>query len=248
MEPWNYKPASDLERPAVEQARSLQRESGLASDFWHHVCHRLSRVYFRLYHRMTIEGAEHLPLAPPFILVANHSSHLDALALASALPRRLCGRVFPVAAGDVFFETPLTSIASAVLLNALPMWRKHCGPHALAELRARLVGEPCGYILFPEGTRSRDGRMQSFKAGLGMLVAGAAVPVVPCHLTAAFDAFPPGSRLPRPRRIQLRIGPPLRFDDLPNARDGWQRVVSDAEAAVRRLAGPAGDGNAAPQP
>ena len=236
MEPWSYKPASDLELPPVEQARSLKREAGLASDFWHHVCHRLSRVYFRLYHRMKIEGAEHLPKVPPFILIANHSSHLDALALASALPRRLCGRVFPVAAGDVFFETPLTSIASAVFLNALPMWRKRCGPHALAELRGRLLGEPCGYILFPEGTRSRDGQMQAFKAGLGMLTAGAAVPIVPCHLDATFEAFPPGSRLPRPRQIHLRIGPPLHFESVPNGREGWQHIVSEAESAVRRLA------------
>src|SRR5215213_8217857 len=165
MEPWGYKPASDLDLPPVERARSLRRESGLVSDLGHVACHGLARAYFRLYHRMRVEGSENLPADPPFVLVANHASHLDAPALASAMSRRLCGRVFPVAAGDVFFETPATSLASAFFLNALPMSRKRCGPHALAELRARLVGEPCGYILFPEGTRSRDGRMQSFKAG-----------------------------------------------------------------------------------
>src|SRR5262245_22928290 len=169
MEPWVYKPASDLDLPPVERARSLRRESGLASDLGHLVCHGLARAYFRLYHRMGVEGSENLPDDPPFVLVANPASHLDALALASVLPRRLCGRVFPVAAGDVFFETPATSLASAFFLNALPMWRKRCGPHALAELRARLVDEPCGYILFPEGTRSRHGRMTASKAGLGLL-------------------------------------------------------------------------------
>ncbi|WP_406694172.1 lysophospholipid acyltransferase family protein [Singulisphaera sp. Ch08] len=238
MDSWNYKPASDLELPPVEQARSLKRESGLASDFWHHVCHHLSRVYFRLYHRMKVEGTENLPKEPPFILIANHSSHLDALALASAMPRRLCGRVFPVAAGDVFFETPVTSIASALILNALPMWRKRCGPHALAELRSRLINEPCGFILFPEGTRSRDGQMQSFKAGLGMLTAGTAVPIIPCHLTKTFEAFPPGARFPRPSHVSLKIGSPLHFDAVPNAREGWQQVVAESEAAVRRLADP----------
>src|SRR4051812_39891406 len=116
MEPWGYKPASDLEMPPVEQARSLRREAGLASNLGHLVCHALARSYFRLYHRLRVEGRENLPAAPPFILVANHASHLDALALASALPRRLCGRVFPVAAGDVFFETPVTSLASAFFL------------------------------------------------------------------------------------------------------------------------------------
>jgi 1-acyl-sn-glycerol-3-phosphate acyltransferase len=236
MEPWSYKPASDLELPPVERARSLRRESGLVSNLGHLVCHGLARIYFRLYHRMTVEGAENLPAEPPFVLITNHASHLDALALAAAMPLRLCSRVFPVAAGDVFFETPVRSIASAFILNALPMWRKRCGPHALAELRARLVGEPCGYILFPEGTRSRDGRMQPFKAGLGMLAAGMSVPIVPCHLTATFEAFPPGARLPRPRRIRLKVGRPLVFDAVPNAREGWTRVASETEAAVRRLA------------
>jgi 1-acyl-sn-glycerol-3-phosphate acyltransferase len=238
MEPWSYRPASDLELPPVERARSLRREPGLVSNLGQFACHGLARAYFRLYHRMGVEGAENLPGKPPFVLVANHASHLDALALAVTMPRRLCGRVFPVAAGDVFFETPVASLTSAFFLNALPMWRKRCGPHALAELRAKLVGEPCGYILFPEGTRSRDGRMQPFKAGLGMLTAGTVVPVVPCHLGGAFEAFPAGARLPRPHRVRLRVGCPLVFDAVPNTRAGWERVVSEAEAAVRLLADP----------
>lgn len=236
MDPWVYKPASDMELPPVERARSLRRESGLMSDLGHFACHGLARVYFRLYHRMRIEGAENLPGEPPFVLVANHSSHLDALALAATMPRRLCGRVFPVAAGDVFFQTPATSLVSAFFLNALPMWRKRCGSHALAELRSRLVNEPCGYILFPEGSRSRDGQMQPFKVGLGMLTAGTSVPVVPCHLRSTFEAFPPDARLPRPRQVRVRIGRPLSFAELPNAREGWECVVSESEAAVRRLA------------
>src|SRR5689334_17872598 len=106
MEPWQYQPASDLELRPVVRARCLLRESGLMSSLGHLTCHALARGYFRFYHRISVEGAENLPGAPPFVLVANHASHLDALALASAMPRRLCGQVFPVAAGDVFFETP----------------------------------------------------------------------------------------------------------------------------------------------
>jgi 1-acyl-sn-glycerol-3-phosphate acyltransferase len=235
MDPWTYKPASDLNLSPVERARSLKREPGLASNVGHLFCHSLSRLYFRLYHRFTVEGAGNIPQEPPFVLVGNHASHLDALALAASLPRWLCGRVFPVAAGDVFFETPVSSILSSSILNALPMWRRNCGSHALAELRARLVGEPCCYILFPEGSRSRDGQIQPFRAGLGMLTAGTSVPVVPCYLQGTFAAFPPGSWLPRPFRVRLRVGEPLYFNATPNSREGWQEAVTRTEAAVRRL-------------
>jgi 1-acyl-sn-glycerol-3-phosphate acyltransferase len=105
-------------------------------------------------------------------------------------------------------------------------------------VRAKLVDEPCGYILFPEGGRSRDGRMLPFKAGLGMLTAGTMVPIVPCHIVGAFEAFPAGARLPRAHPVRLRVGRPLVFDGVPNTRTGWERVVSEAEAAVRLLAGP----------
>ena len=89
MEPWTYRPASDLELPPVERARSLRREPGLASNLAHSACLGLVRAYFRLYHRLGVEGAENLPGKPPFGLVANHASHLDALALATTMPRRL---------------------------------------------------------------------------------------------------------------------------------------------------------------
>jgi 1-acyl-sn-glycerol-3-phosphate acyltransferase len=235
MEAWNYEPAKDLELSPVARARSLRRESGIWSTCGHLGWHVLIKTYLGVYHRLRVEGAEYLPKQPPFVLIANHSSHLDAMILGSAVSCRWCDRVFPVAAGDVFFETPVRSLFSAQLINALPMWRKHCGPHALAELRQRLVDEPCAYILFPEGSRSRDGALLPFKPGLGMIVAGTPVPIVPCRISGAFEACPPLSRWPRPRRIRLRIGPPLRFEALPGNREGWEQVARDCSAAVRAL-------------
>jgi 1-acyl-sn-glycerol-3-phosphate acyltransferase len=157
--------------------------------------------------------------------------------LASVLPYRLCDRAFPVAAGDVFFTTPVMSLFAATLINALPMWRRNCGAHALAELRRRLVEEPCGLILFPEGTRSRDGSLLPFKPGLGMLTAGTAVPVIPCYLHGAYQAFPPTARWPRPGKIRLSVGHPLVFESTPNARDGWEHIASHCREAVQRLGG-----------
>jgi 1-acyl-sn-glycerol-3-phosphate acyltransferase len=193
------------------------------------------RGYLALWHRLTIHGRQHLPSEPPFILVANHSSHLDALVLASPLPWRLRDRIFPIAAGDVFFETASMSALAAGFLNALPMWRKKCGPHALEQLRRRLLEEPCGYVLFPEGARSRTGEMAAFKPGVGMLLAGTSVPVVPCHLDGCFDALPAGRCFPVPRHITLRIGKQVTFTAVPNDREGWLQVAREIETRVKEL-------------
>ncbi len=236
MQRWRLQPARDLGLPLGERLRSLKRESGLidrtARFFWWSAV----RAYFTVAHRLSVTGREHLPVQPPFVLVANHSSHLDAMVLAAALPRRLWNCVFPIAAGDTFFETPVTAAFAAGLLNALPMWRRNCGSHAMRELRQRLVGEPCGYILFPEGTRSRTGELGRFKPGLGMIVAATDVPVVPVYIQGAYEAAPPGRRLPRPRRIELRVGPSMYFPEHVNERDGWRLVAGQAEDAVRGLA------------
>jgi 1-acyl-sn-glycerol-3-phosphate acyltransferase len=68
-----------------------------------------------------------------------------------------------------------------------------------------------------------------------MIVADADVPVVPCYLEGAHRAFAPGSKLPRPVRLALRIGPPLVFAGVQNERAGWQQIAAELEAAVASL-------------
>jgi 1-acyl-sn-glycerol-3-phosphate acyltransferase len=232
---WNLQPANDLHLAEAERWSSLHRESGLVSSFLHLAAWGLIKTGAALWHRLRIIGREHIPAEPPFIMVANHCSHLDALLLGSAVPWHFRDRVFPVAAGDVFFDRSWKAAFSAKFLNALPIWRKRCGPHALKDLRQRLVNEPCAYILFPEGGRSRDGCLLPFKTGIGMLVANSNVPVVPCFLSGTFRAMPPGSWLPRPSRIELRVDSPLRFDDVPDERAGWEQIAQTLHDRVARL-------------
>jgi 1-acyl-sn-glycerol-3-phosphate acyltransferase len=244
MDSWKYEPARDLGLTEAQRLRSIRRETGLVAALSRHCWWGLVRAYFKLGQRITVEGRHHLPATVPFVLVANHCSHLDAMVLASNLPTRLRHRVFPIAAGDTFFETRLASAFAAGMMNALPMWRRNAGRHAMEELRERLRHEPsppgqpqgCGFILFPEGTRSRTGQMQDFRAGVGMVVAGTTVPVIPCHLEGTFHALPPDRRFPRRSRIHLRVGPPLQFNDLPSTREGWDLTAQKLEAAVRTLA------------
>lgn len=235
MEEWKLKPARDLDLPLNRRLGSTRREPGLIEGLGNRLWAAVNSVYFLLWHRLRVTGSERLPRDLPLVMIANHASHLDALILASALPWRLRRGVFTIAAGDAFFVGPVWTTLSAVLLNALPMWRRKVVRHDLATLRTRIVEDGCGYILFPEGTRPDDGQMVKFKSGLGMIVAGTPVPVVPCHIRGAYESLSREQRFPRPRRITVAIGDPLTFADVPNDRDGWETVARRAEDAVRSL-------------
>lgn len=235
MNEWKLQPARDLLLRGMTRFRSPLREHGVVSSVLRFGWWSFVRLLLGLINRLEIRGQRNLPADGPFIMVANHESHLDALVLASALPLSLRDKLFPLAAGDVFFETPVLAAFAAHFLNALPVWRKNAGRHGLTELRKRLLEENAVYLLFPEGGRSRDGEMKPFKPGIGMLIAGTTVPVVPCYLDGPLEAFPPGSHWPRGYKVRLRIGRPRVFTDVGNDRAGWDVVTRTLEEDVKHL-------------
>jgi 1-acyl-sn-glycerol-3-phosphate acyltransferase len=236
VDAWTLEPARDLELSGMARFSSVRRESGLAASLGRLVFWSGIRLGLGLLHRLEIRGREYLPATPPFVLAANHASHLDALVLGAALGLRWRDRLFPLAAGDTFFHRRETAAFAAAFLNALPVWRREGTGRGVRTLRQRLLEESCVYVLFPEGTRSRDGRMGTFKAGIGMLVAGTTVPVVPCHLQGTFAALPPHRVVPRPTRISLQFGAPLEFAATTDDRSGWRRVANTVETSVRQIA------------
>lgn len=235
MKRWRLRPAEDLDLPFGERLRSLRRESGFVSTLWRVLWWLVVRGYLHGYHRLTVVGREHLPKTGPFVLVANHSSHLDAITLSAGLPMGFCDRTHALAAGDTFFTSLSSSVFAATALNALPIQRGKTRRHELARLRERLQAQACVYLIFPEGTRSRDGTMADFKPGLGTLVAGSTVPVVPCRIAGAHRALPPQARVPRPRALHLSIGAPLEFPETSNDMAGWREIATALETAVRSL-------------
>ncbi len=234
MSDWNLRPARDHGLTHAERLRSHGRERGLGSLAIAAGWRALVRAYLHAAHGLQIEGLDRLPPAP-FVMVANHGSHLDALTLAAALPRRLAANAFALAAGDTFFSSSPVAAFAAYAVNALPVWRRRTTARDLDALRERLHEDRAVLILFPEGTRTRDGAMASFRSGVGALVAGSAVPVVPCFLAGAHAAWPPGRRLPRPGPLRLVIGAPLSFASAARDRDGTAAVAAACEAAIRAL-------------
>ena len=235
MNEWKFETARDLNLSAHERNRSYVREGGLLETSLRWAWWSSVRLSLSCFHRIAFHGCEQIPAEPPFVVVANHQSHLDTLIIGSALPLRMRDHLFPLAAGDVFFEVPAVAAFSAMALNALPVWRKNCGKQGLTSLRDRLTRERCVYILFPEGTRTRNGKMGPFQPGLGMMVAGSPVPVIPCYIEGAFQAFPPGSRIPRWNKLRITFGTALDFSTVKNRRAGWTQIAHESEAAVRCL-------------
>ena len=154
----------------------------------------LLRASLRMYHRFQIQGMENLPADGSFVLVANHSSHLDALCLLSAVPLPTPPDLSR--GGTDYFFVNLPRVALAVLIvNALPFYRETHVRQSIALCRQLLARPNNILIIFPEGTRSETGHMGTFRPGIAMLVAGSDVPVVPCYLTAPGKPCPkaPGS-------------------------------------------------------
>jgi 1-acyl-sn-glycerol-3-phosphate acyltransferase len=213
---------------------SPKREAGLPQWCLQHLTWNALAAYMRLRHQLTVERPESLP-ETPFVLVANHSSHLDALALGVALDWQHRGDLRFLAARDTFFDTRLHSICAAGMLNALPLERSRRGGHTVLAVREQLQAGDTGLVLFPEGTRSRSGEMGSFRPGIGMLVAESAIPVIPCYINGTFDAWPPGQARPRGGHIRLRIGGAMHFQGVSNNGEGWRAIAATLEDAVRDL-------------
>ena len=101
MEEWRFEPAHDLGLNAEQRRLSLHREVGLESAISCFLWRSITRVYLAIAHRVRIHGSANLPAHAPFIVVANHASHLDVIILGAILLLRFVDIVFPIAAGDL---------------------------------------------------------------------------------------------------------------------------------------------------
>jgi 1-acyl-sn-glycerol-3-phosphate acyltransferase len=235
MTPWSYEPAADLDKSVIERLRHFPREPDMLVYGLRSAAALMLRGWLRLYHRFTISGMENLPAAGSFILVANHASHLDTLCLLSALPLRKLHRAFPAAAKDYFFVSVPRLAMAAIVVNALPFGRQSQIRQSLDLCRQLLANPGNILILFPEGSRTKTGQMGEFRPGIGLLVAGTDIPVVPCHLNGAFRAWPKGKILPRPRAVHLQIGAPRKFDHYSAGKDAAEQIGAELGKAVHAL-------------
>jgi 1-acyl-sn-glycerol-3-phosphate acyltransferase len=180
---------------------------------------------------LNVRHRERLPESGPFILAANHNSHLDTLVLMSLFPMRLLPRLRPVAAADYFCQGGLREKWARGVFNILPLERHpRPGIDPLAEIDAAL-GKGDVVILFPEGTRGKPETFKEFRSGIAHLAKRhPRVPVVPVFLHGLGKALPRGEALFVPFFCDVFVGEPIRW--------GGEResFMGELETALKGLA------------
>jgi 1-acyl-sn-glycerol-3-phosphate acyltransferase len=166
----------------------------------------------------------------PFLICPNHSSHLDVSTLRLALGRQHRRRLAAAAAEDYFFVGHRFRSFLAAWLGGFAFRRRGANPGSVSEIE-RLLASGWSVLIFPEGTRSRDGEMSPFKPGIGLIATRTGRPVVPVRMVGLHDVLAPGNRLPRRGHVEVRFGEPLRARPGEDARAFTARL----EAAVHSL-------------
>ena len=174
----------------------------------------------------------------PCVIVANHTSHLDTAVLIAALPAEWRRRTAVAAAADYFFDAWWRAVPTALAFGTIPIERRGGAP---SRTPGDLLGRGWNLVVFPEGTRSKDGVQGRFRLGAANLALAADVPILPVAITGSYAAMPRGRNWPAPGRprVSVRFGRP---DPRPRGRGrdrihGQDRLRRDppAERGVRRL-------------
>ena len=196
-------------------------------------------IGFRHYLGIQIEGMENVPNSGPFIVVSNHNSHLDTGALLVILGNReRC--LHPLAAKDYWFRNRLTSWVSRTFIDAIPFDRRAQFTQSL-RLGVALLRENHSLLFFPEGGRSSTGKMQPFKATIGVLALESGAPIVPARISGSYESMGKGMWFPKRHKIHVRFGPPIAVDPyLQSHGDGdipelARKLTDDVQKAVEVL-------------
>lgn len=213
MKPWTYDNEQWTKLPVYLRhlplfTRNIDFTSMFVRFLW---ALYLRDFVFKFYVRLEVKGASFHELYkkyPKLILISNHASHIDATSIAAAIPKRYWRDLYIAAAKDYFFSNPFFTFFSQHCLGAIPVDRHDRKGQAI-NLILRLLNEldRIWLIIFPEGTRSKDGKIQEFKRGVSIFAERSGTPILFLYLDGNAKLWPKGANWARPGKLVIHVGP-----------------------------------------
>lgn len=228
MRDWNYENDQWMKLPGhLKHLPLFTRHFDLGSFFFRVLWALYLKLTFRFYIRLHVKGDFHSlwKKHPRLLLISNHSSHLDAVSIAAAVPFRYWPHLYISAAKDYWFKNPVFTFFSKHCLGAIPIDRKDRKGEAVRLCTTLLSSLPHVWmILFPEGTRSKDGYIQPFKRGVSLFAERTETPILFLYLEGNNELLPKGRMFPLPGKLIIHIGPvypPAPVDEIYAAYKDW---------------------------
>lgn len=196
----------------------------------YHACRALCRLWFRLAHRAKFIHPERIPVTGPCLIVANHQSYYDPPLIGCPMHRRMITFLARASLAGAPLAGPLIR-----RLNTVPIRDNEGDIRAIRDIIERLKnGE--AVVIFPEGSRTFDGRMQPFREGAALILRKANCPVIPVAVEGGFDAFPRTRSRPRLGvRLCVLYGEPIPPEQLrgKDASAIIERTIADMCESLR---------------
>jgi 1-acyl-sn-glycerol-3-phosphate acyltransferase len=190
------------------------------------------KIAFTFYIRLEVVGDFHKIYRENkrLILISNHASHLDAVSIAAAVPFKYWLDLYISAAKDYWFRNPVFTFFSKHCLGAIPIDRTDKKGEAIKLCTSLLENlERIWLILFPEGTRSKDGYINEFKRGVSLFSMRTDTPILFLYLEGNNDLMPKGRALPLPGRLRVHVGPvhpPAEIDQIYEDYREWVLTIN----------------------
>ena len=169
----------------------------------HYISRFATHVFLKIFFSLESKGADNIPRHGKFIVASNHVSYLDPMAVGSSCRRTMYYMAKEELFKNKFFAWYFNKI------HVFPVRRQANDPRALREA-IRKLKEGQGLLVFPEGTRSKNGQLQDGKIGISVLSYLANAPVIPCYVSGTFNIWPKGSPLRYKGKISVLFGEPIK--------------------------------------
>ena len=189
------------------------------------------KFLLKIYNRCSVKWLEKLNPNEKFIVACNHVSNLDPLTVGCFFPRML--KYF---AKEELFHTKFFG-ACIRALGAVPVARDS-NASAAGALRGfmKLYQEGSDVLIFPEGGRSLDGKLQPLEGGVALIAARTKAPILPAFIKGSYEAMPTGATFVKPKKIKLIFGKPLRFsEEVYTSKEGRNIIMKELEKSMKEL-------------